>query len=170
MEPANDTRLTNWEVVHHLIRTLDAGEEATARLLASVRAVDAAKADAARDLSYRLYSMSATTAHREIWSRLHDQQELSRVLSLSVNLHSAPVTLEEELFVHTLILHVRTAFKARELGMQFDDDAVAADIRQFFNRPIPRMVWGRSKIFQDREFVEFIESCIAPAEDANRAA
>ena len=111
-----------------------------------------------------------TTAHREIWSRLHDQQELSRVLSLSVNLHSAPVTLEEELFVHTLILHVRTAFKARELGIQFDDDAVAADIRQFFNRPIPRMVWGRSKIFQDREFVEFIESCIAPAEDANRAA
>ena len=40
-----------------------------------------------------------TTAHREIWSRLHEQKELSRVLSLSVNLHSDPVTLEEELFV-----------------------------------------------------------------------
>jgi putative DNA methylase len=56
--PASDARLTNWEVVHHLIRTLDAGEEATAKLLARVRAVDAAKADATRDLAYRLYSMS----------------------------------------------------------------------------------------------------------------
>ena len=56
--PAGDGRLTNWEVVHHLIRTLDTGEEATAKLLARVRAVDAAKGDAARDLAYRLYSMS----------------------------------------------------------------------------------------------------------------
>ena len=56
--PANDKRLTNWEVVHHLIRTLDTGEEATAKLLARIRTADAAKADAARDLAYRLYSMS----------------------------------------------------------------------------------------------------------------
>jgi putative DNA methylase len=56
--PAGDGRLTNWEVVHHLIRTLDTGEEATAKLLARTRAVDAVKADAARDLAYRLYSMS----------------------------------------------------------------------------------------------------------------
>jgi hypothetical protein len=108
-----------------------------------------------------------TTAHREIWSRLYERKELSRVLSESVNLRSEPVTLEEELFVHTLILHVRTAFKARELGMQFDD---AADIRQFFNRPIPRAVWERSKIFQDREFVAFVEQCIEPRADAKRAA
>ena len=111
-----------------------------------------------------------TTAHREIWSRLHEQKELSRVLSPSVNLRMEPVTLEEELFVHTLILHVRTAFKARELGMQFDDDAVAADIRQFFNRPIPRTVWERSKVFQDRKFVEFVERCIEPLTGAKRAA
>jgi len=111
-----------------------------------------------------------TTAHRDIWSRLHEQRELSRVLSPSANLQSNPVTLEEELFVHILILHVRTAFKARELGMQFDDDAVAADIRQFFNRPIPRAVWERSKIFQDRAFVEFVDGCIEPAQNAKRAA
>jgi len=111
-----------------------------------------------------------TAAHREIWSRLHDQKELSRVLSPSVNLRSEPVTLEEELFLHTLILHVRTAFKARELGMQFDDDAVAADIRQFFNRPIPRAVWAKSKVFQDQAFVEFVDRCIKPLTKSNRAA
>lgn len=111
-----------------------------------------------------------TGAHREIWSRLHDQKELSRVLSPTADLRRDPVTLEEELFVHTLILHVRTAFKARELGMQFDDDAVAADIRQFFNRPIPKDVWSRSKVFQDREFVEFVDRCIEPSSDGRKAA
>ncbi len=111
-----------------------------------------------------------TTAHREIWSRLYEQKELCRLLLPLVNLRSEPVTLEEELFVHTLILHVRTAFKAREYGMQFDDDAVAADIGQMFNRPIPHTVWERSKVFQDHDFVEFVERCIAKGESVKRAA
>lgn len=103
-----------------------------------------------------------TNAHRELWSRLYDKKELSRVLSPSANLRSEPITIEEELFVHTLILHLRSAFKAREFGMQFDDDAVAADIRQFFNRPIPKEVWERSRVFQDAAFVNFVERCIEP--------
>ena len=111
-----------------------------------------------------------TTAHREIWSRLYDRKELDRVLSESVNLELEPVTAEEELFVHTLILHLRAAFKARDLGMQFDDDAVAAHIRQFLNRPIPRSVWELSKVFQDRKFVAFVERCIEPLESTERAA
>ena len=110
-----------------------------------------------------------TTAHREIWSRLYDRKELDRVLSESVNLELEPVTAEEELFVHTLILHLRAAFKARDLGMQFDDDAVAADIRQFLNRPIPRSVWELSKVFQDRKFVAFVERCIEPCVNTEKA-
>ena len=111
-----------------------------------------------------------TTAHREIWSQLYERKELSRVLAVSVNLRQQPTTVEEELFVHTLILHLRTAFKARTLGMQFDDDGVAADIRQFFNRSIPRDVWERSKVFQDKNFVAFVEGCIEPRENMKRAA
>ena len=107
-----------------------------------------------------------TTAHREIWSRLYEDKELSRVLSESVNLQRDPMTAEEELFIHTLILHLRSAFKAREFGMQFDDDAVAADIRQFFNRPIPRAAWERSKVFQDAQFVAFVDRCIDPDQAA----
>ena len=74
------------------------------------------------------------------------------------------------MFVHTLILHLRAAFKARDLGMQFDDDAVAADIRQFLNRPIPRSVWELSKVFQDRKFVAFVERCIEPLVSTEREA
>ncbi len=112
-----------------------------------------------------------TNAHREIWSRLYERKELARVLSASVNLHNEPLTLDGGVVRSaTLILHVRTAFKARELGMQFDDDAVAADIRQFFSRPIPHTVWERSKVFQDREFVAFVDRCIEPLAETKRAA
>jgi putative DNA methylase len=53
-DPATDTRLTSWEVVHHLIRVLEtAGEAGAAKLMADL----GAKAEAARDLCYRLYSL-----------------------------------------------------------------------------------------------------------------
>jgi putative DNA methylase len=53
-DPATDTRLTAWEVVHHLIRVLDSGgERAAAALLAKL----GAKAEVARELCYRLYTL-----------------------------------------------------------------------------------------------------------------
>lgn len=51
-DPATDKRLTVWEMVHHLIRVLEAGSEsAAAGLAAKLRD----KAEAARELAYRLY-------------------------------------------------------------------------------------------------------------------
>jgi hypothetical protein len=38
--------------------------------------------------------------------------------------------------------------------------ALAADVRQFFSRPIPRLVWESVKELQDNEFVEFVQSCL----------
>ena len=53
-DPVTDLRLTAWEVVHHLIRTLEAaGEGATAELVAKL----GAKAEIARELAYRLYTL-----------------------------------------------------------------------------------------------------------------
>ena len=53
-DPTTDTRRPVWEVVHHLIRALDAGgEEGAARLVARV----GADAEAARELCYRLYTL-----------------------------------------------------------------------------------------------------------------
>jgi len=98
------------------------------------------------------------TAHRDIWSVIYDRPYLNRVLRRDIDLARHPVTSEEELFVHFLILHLRASFKARQAGMEFSDDAVVADIRQFFAQPIPRHVWGNSKRFQDPAFVVFVES------------
>ena len=52
--PATDTRLTHWETVHHLIRALEAGgESAAATLVAPL----GSKAETARELAYRLYTL-----------------------------------------------------------------------------------------------------------------
>lgn len=50
--PATDSRLTAWEIVHHLIRVLKSGgESAAAKLVARL----GSKAETARELCYRLY-------------------------------------------------------------------------------------------------------------------
>ena len=53
-DPAADKRLTTWETVHHLIRVLEAGGEgAAAELVAKL----GTKAETARELCYRLYTL-----------------------------------------------------------------------------------------------------------------
>jgi putative DNA methylase len=53
-DPAADTRLTVWEIVHHLIRAQGAGGEPAA---AAIVARLGAHAEAARELCYRLYTL-----------------------------------------------------------------------------------------------------------------
>jgi putative DNA methylase len=53
-DPAADSRLTAWEAVHHLVRTLEeGGEMAAAQTVARL----GSHADAARELAYRLYNL-----------------------------------------------------------------------------------------------------------------
>lgn len=52
--PDTDKRLTAWEMVHHLIRVLESGGEAAA---AELVARLGAKAETARELCYRLYTL-----------------------------------------------------------------------------------------------------------------
>jgi putative DNA methylase len=52
-DPSDDGRLTVWEMVHQLIRALDKGEAAAAVLVAKL----GSKAEIARELAYRLYTI-----------------------------------------------------------------------------------------------------------------
>ena len=53
-DPTTDPRLTAWEIVHHLVRALEVGgERAAGALLAKL----GAKAEVARELCYRLYTL-----------------------------------------------------------------------------------------------------------------
>ena len=53
-DPTTDPRLTAWEMVHHLVRALVSGGEIAAAELAAQLG---AKAEAARELCYRLYTL-----------------------------------------------------------------------------------------------------------------
>ena len=50
-DPEDDERLTVWEMVHQLVRTLEQGEGAAAELVSKL----GSKAETARELAYRLY-------------------------------------------------------------------------------------------------------------------
>jgi putative DNA methylase len=53
-DPTTDDRLTVWEMVHHLIRVLEAGGESAAAVLAAKMG---SKAEIVRELAYRLYTL-----------------------------------------------------------------------------------------------------------------
>jgi putative DNA methylase len=52
-DPQTDKRLTVWEMVHHLVRTLSLGEAVAATLVAKL----GSQAEVARELAYRLYAL-----------------------------------------------------------------------------------------------------------------
>ena len=105
-----------------------------------------------------LFTLNA--AYRDIWSQVYDDPGLARVMVRHVDLEKHPITIEERVFVQFIILHSRASYKARKAGMDFDDDAVAADLSQFFSRPIPRAVWEKNKGFQDKDFVNFVDDLL----------
>ena len=53
-DPITDTRLTAWEMVHHLVRVLEASGDSGAAVLAAKLGT---KAEIARELCYRLYTL-----------------------------------------------------------------------------------------------------------------
>jgi putative DNA methylase len=55
--PDDDARLTVWEMVHHLVRALSVGNEASESAAGKLLAQLGARADIARELAYRLYAL-----------------------------------------------------------------------------------------------------------------
>lgn len=101
-----------------------------------------------------------TEAHRDIWSKVYEHPNLARVLHPHAESATLNVSNEEELFVHMLILHLSASYLARKLGMYLQEEGLRLDIKQFFSLPVPNAVWEKSKLYQDRDFVEFVKSCM----------
>jgi hypothetical protein len=100
-----------------------------------------------------------TKQHREIWSMLFERPELSRVLESALDLATAPITREEELFVSFLIFHLNNSYRATQAGLFIGPERLREDIRGFFSLPIPQAVWKKTVPLQDRDFALFVESC-----------
>lgn len=105
-------------------------------------------------------ALALTSAHRDIWKMLHDHPQLQRVLRNDVNLRKHPPTVEEEIFVQMLILHLRTAIRARKADLEFGEENIRTDIRQFFSLPIPRAVWNSVRKYQGKDFQDFVDDAL----------
>lgn len=90
-DPATDKRLTEWEMVHHLIRIQKSeGESAAASLMAKL----GAKAEVARELAYRLYTLcersrraAEALAYNDLvqsWPGISDLARKNATLSVSL--------------------------------------------------------------------------------------
>lgn len=98
--------------------------------------------------------------YQQLWKELYDRPKLARVLRTEVDLKKHPVSDEEELFVNSLILHLGTVFRATREGMFVQLEGVRTDIHDFFSLPIPKAVWTKSQLLQNRDFAAFIESSL----------
>ncbi len=103
--------------------------------------------------------LAITESHRKLWTEFSKRRDLNRVLDERATVQEQDVTREEEIFVNLVVFHLNSAFYAHKLGLIFKLEGLRRDIAWFFSLPIPRMLWEKSKILQNDDFVAFVEKC-----------
>jgi hypothetical protein len=106
-------------------------------------------------------TIAVNEQYSRIWHEFYERPELARILNPDVDLNKQPVSSNEALFVKTLLLHLDVVRRTMEAGIFVKIQGLQKDIRDFFALPIPKAIWEKIKPFQDRDFVMFVESCLA---------
>ncbi len=100
--------------------------------------------------------ITITAHHREIWNSFATRPELARVLDATANLEETPVSTEEEVFTHSLILHLYSVHCAIRDGIYPEPEGLRNDVAAFFALPIPKAVWAKYRPLQDKAFIRFV--------------
>ena len=106
-----------------------------------------------------------TQSHREVWRPVVDDASLKRVLLEDVDLEQEPLTVQEEVFLNSVVLHVESVYEAHERGFYSLGKHVTKDIRDFFRLPLPALAWTRIKEYQTKQLLDFIDGGAAEATD-----
>jgi len=104
--------------------------------------------------------LTITANHREIWKEFLINPKLARVRDAAADTTKQPVTDAERVFVSLVIHHINSVFYAMSDQLVVKYEGLHRDISQFFSLPIPKAVWGKTKQFQNADFVKFIESVL----------
>ncbi len=104
--------------------------------------------------------LTVTTNHREIWKEFSSRRELARILDSSADVTKQAVTPEEAEFVNFVTLHLSSVYYAMKDGIVVKLEGLRHDVRSFFSLPLPKAVWEKTKIFQNEDFVQFVEMCV----------
>ncbi|MDR3457125.1 MAG: hypothetical protein P4N60_06735 [Verrucomicrobiae bacterium] len=104
--------------------------------------------------------LAITSNHREVWAVfLNNQKELARVRNASADTAKQPITDAERVFVNMVFQQMNSAYYAMRDQLVVKLEGLRRDIAQFLSLPVPREVWEKIKVFQNDEFVAFMESC-----------
>lgn len=123
--------------------------------------VFSAVAEIKADRSRRITNLIALKQqYNDIWQEQFREPSLARIQKYDVDLKKSPITPKEYLFVKMLLLHLDTLRRAVKAGMFVRIEEVQSDVRDFVSLPIPRLIWNDIKRFQDRGFVDFVESIL----------
>jgi hypothetical protein len=106
--------------------------------------------------------LALTSNHRAVWREFINNPKLARVLDPSANLTKKPVSPGEEEFVNMVVLHTSSVYESLKDELMIRQEGLNRDVRSFFSLPIPRAVWEKTKVLQNDDFVEFVESCRNP--------
>lgn len=104
--------------------------------------------------------LTVTANHREVWQEFLSNPALSRIRSASVDTSKHPITDAEIIFVTMVTHHVNSVYYTISDQLIVKVEGLRRDIAQFFALPIPRQVWEKIKVFQNDDFVAFVESCL----------
>lgn len=103
--------------------------------------------------------LAITANHREVWQEFFTRPDLSRILDGTVDLRRRPIRPDEEVFVNMVILHLSSMYEALKGELVVKQEGLRRDAGSFFSLPIPKIVWERTKLVQNRDFVAFVEDC-----------
>jgi len=108
--------------------------------------------------------LTITSNHREVWKEFLNDPGLARVLDASADLNSKPLTREEEMFVNLVILHASSTYYALKDKVVIKLEGLRPDVAEFLSLPIPNAIWKTVKATQNKDFVDFVESCLTRGE------
>ena len=103
--------------------------------------------------------LTITANHREIWKEFLNNPKLERVRNPAADTVKQPVTDAERVFVNLVIQHVNDVYHTMNDQLVIKMEGFRRDIAQFLSLPIPKLVWEKTKLFQNDDFVAFMESC-----------
>lgn len=112
----------------------------------------------------KLRSLSdMTKSNRDILTfYISNQEKLSRVFAntLIIDLDIEPVSIQEKIYINILILHFNVIFNSLENNVSSEIEKLEIDIGGFLILPLPNAVWNQAKIYQNGNFVKFVDNCI----------
>jgi len=104
--------------------------------------------------------LTLTEHHRSIWEKLFERPTLSRLLAIQPSDEQNSPTIEEQLFVTLIIVHLSSVYESLQGGILIAPKGLKRDIRSFFKRRIPNLVWQDLKVLYDDDFVEFVDAAM----------